>query len=83
MRPAIGSVCDGFRLVCTISADLSGLEPALKARTAPAAASQGVWELAFQVVIKFGTTSLKAALVWEEDGLQREGPASLITPELA
>jgi hypothetical protein len=72
-----GTVLPGMRLVATVSADLSQLCKGLKRQYG----SRGrFWQVDFEIVIKFGLTSLEAYLKWEEDGVKRQGPASLIPP---
>jgi len=65
----------GFRQVCTINADLSGLSGALTRGSGP----NGIyWSLHFMITLKFGGTELRASLKWQEKGITRRGIASII-----
>ncbi|CAE6394322.1 unnamed protein product [Rhizoctonia solani] len=67
---------DGFRRVCRISADLSKLSGALKRHTGRTGTTY--WRLDFDVCIRFGGTELEAYLEWEEGGITRTGPVSIV-----
>jgi len=54
----------GFRPVCTIRANLSGLERELKKMTSDTGAIY--WRVDYEVEIFFGRTALAACLVWKE-----------------
>ncbi|KDQ12455.1 hypothetical protein BOTBODRAFT_134607 [Botryobasidium botryosum FD-172 SS1] len=65
----------GFRPICTVEADLSGLIGALVCHRGP----MGVyWTVDFSIAFKFGGTELQAFLVWKEKGKACRGPASII-----
>ncbi|KDQ12464.1 hypothetical protein BOTBODRAFT_34432 [Botryobasidium botryosum FD-172 SS1] len=67
----------GFNHICDVAANLSGLKGALVRRTGPNGA---YWTIGFSIALTFGGTELKASLVWEEHGIMRRGPASIIPP---
>jgi len=70
-----GNMNPGFRRVCTIRADLSGLSGALRRDVG----LNGVfWRARYSVALKFGGTELRASLIWEENGITRRGVASTI-----
>jgi len=54
----------GFREVCTIRANLSGLERGLKQITSPT--GEKYWQIEYTVEIFFGRTTLGACVVWKE-----------------
>ncbi|EJD39201.1 hypothetical protein AURDEDRAFT_171789 [Auricularia subglabra TFB-10046 SS5] len=71
-----GKLVDALHLVCTLTADLSGVRSGLrKLRTR---AGESYWRVDFSVEIDFGGTSLSAAIVWEERGTTKKGPVTLI-----
>ena len=53
-----------FRRVCTLKADLSGLQKFLKVKKT--SDGQEFWRVCFKVNILFGGTTLKARLMWYE-----------------
>ncbi len=55
---------DMFSTLCTIYADTSAMAGDLKPLTAPS--GQTYYELAFDVVLLFGLTELKAQIRWME-----------------
>ncbi|KAF9025402.1 hypothetical protein BDZ89DRAFT_1068282 [Hymenopellis radicata] len=55
---------DMFSTLCTICADTSAMASDLKPSTAPS--GQKYYELAFDVVLLFGLTELKAQIRWME-----------------
>ncbi|QRW20316.1 heat shock protein 70 kDa 12B [Rhizoctonia solani] len=75
-----GSLCPGFRTSCTIKANLKNLEGALTSATG----RHGLryWSLSFEVCIRFGGTELESYLEWEEHGIKRTGPASIVSQEI-
>jgi len=54
----------GFRAVCTIRANLSGLERELKEMKSDS--GDRYWRVDYEVEIFFGRTALGACLVWKE-----------------
>lgn len=65
-----------FRTVCTLSADLRGLEGALERKTGEEGSAY--WSLKCDVCIRFGGTELEAYLEWKENGITRTGPVFII-----
>jgi len=61
----VGSLVDGYRELCTLKADLSGLERSLRSRTG--LRGKQYWRVDFEVEVFFGQTSLCANLIWVED----------------
>lgn len=54
-----------FRTVCTLSADLRGLEGALEKKIGDQGSAY--WSLKCDVCIRFGGTELEAYLEWKEN----------------
>ncbi|KAG9080758.1 hypothetical protein FRC06_006196, partial [Ceratobasidium sp. 370] len=75
-RNKAGAFNPGFRKVCSITADISGLRGALR----PEVGTGGVeyWSLTFSVCIRFGRTELEAFLEWNENGVVHTGPAQIV-----
>ena len=89
-----GSLLPNFRHVCTLKADLSGLQKFLKVRKT--SDGQDFWKVSLRVNVFFGGTALKARLSWYEgvsishfthtslifrcvfQKILREGPVSII-----
>ncbi|KDQ12450.1 hypothetical protein BOTBODRAFT_34427 [Botryobasidium botryosum FD-172 SS1] len=69
------NIVPGFRLICEIEADLSGLSGTLARNHGPKGA---YWTIEYSIALKFGGTELRASLVWIEKGVMRRGPASII-----
>ncbi|QRW20327.1 heat shock protein 70 kDa 12A [Rhizoctonia solani] len=65
-----------FRKVCTISADLRGLEGALERKAGLRGADY--WELEVSVCMRFGGTELEAFLEWKDKGVTRTGPVFIV-----
>lgn len=64
-----------LRELCTIKANLSGIQNSLQRKVGP----KGVYyRVDFDVVVRFGGTQLQARLQWEEGGITREGPVTII-----
>lgn len=59
-----GSLLDGFRYVCRITADLSSLSGALEHKSGQRGTTY--WYLGFEVCIRFGGTELEAFIEWKE-----------------
>lgn len=53
----------GFRHICHVEADLSGLSGALVRLHGP---NGEYWSMNYSIALKFGGTELRASLVWEE-----------------
>ncbi|CUA75379.1 Heat shock 70 kDa protein 12B [Homo sapiens] [Rhizoctonia solani] len=71
-----GDIYPGFQKVGTITAQLWELEGALKKEKGLLGVEY--WDLAAEVCICFGTTELQAHLEWEQNGVKRKGPATII-----
>jgi len=72
---AYGELNPGFRKVCRLYADLSGLSGMLRKRKG---SSGPYWTIDYDLAIKFGGTEFQAFVQWTEKGKQRVGPASVI-----
>jgi hypothetical protein len=59
-----GTLVNGFRNVCQITADLSNLSGALERKDGQS--GKTYWYLGFDVCIRFGGTELEAFLEWKE-----------------
>ncbi|CAE6449773.1 unnamed protein product [Rhizoctonia solani] len=75
-----GSLCSGFQRACTIKANLKNLEGALTSATGRHGSRY--WSLNFDVCIRFGGTELESYLEWNEHGIKRTGPASIVPQEI-
>ncbi|KAG8692350.1 hypothetical protein FRC11_003682, partial [Ceratobasidium sp. 423] len=64
----------GFEKICTVTADLSGLQGALTERVG----KRIYYQLDFLVALRFGGTELKAFVEWVENEEVRTGPATLV-----
>ncbi len=64
LRDESGYVLPNFIHVCTLTADLSGLQNSLKVQKGPE--GQDFWRVDFKVIVFFGGTTLKARLAWNE-----------------
>jgi len=64
LRDESGDMLPKFRHVCTLTADLSGLQRSLKVQTG--SEGQDFWRVDFKIHIRFGGTALKARLTWYE-----------------
>ncbi|KAJ1303456.1 hypothetical protein OPQ81_011645 [Rhizoctonia solani] len=78
VRDERGRKSDKFRTVCTIRANLNDVRGALETEISPSGAKY--WKLRFWVCIRFGGTELESYLEWEENGIKRTGPVSMIFP---
>ncbi len=63
-RDESGKLMPKIRLVCTLSADLSGLRRFLKVQKGPE--GQDFWTVWYSIKVHFGGTALKAKMTWEE-----------------
>ena len=59
-----GNLSPDMRRVCTLKADLSGLQNVLKVQTGPN--GQDFWVIDFMIDVRFGGTALKASMMWHE-----------------
>ncbi|KAH7339945.1 hypothetical protein B0J17DRAFT_597337 [Rhizoctonia solani] len=66
-----------FKEVCTITAELYNIEGALTKETGFTGIDY--WSLTVEVCISFGTTELQAHLEWEQNGVKRIGPATVVS----
>ncbi|KAJ6580173.1 hypothetical protein DFH09DRAFT_325777 [Mycena vulgaris] len=62
-----------YKVVCKIEADTSCLTKPRRRRNA----FEFFYELAFDVVLSFGLTELKAQIEWVENGVKKRGPAQI------
>ena len=60
----LGNLLPNIRRVCTLTADLSGLQRFLKVQKT--SEGQDFWKVAFNVNVLFGGTTLKARVTWKE-----------------
>ncbi|CAE6412751.1 unnamed protein product [Rhizoctonia solani] len=74
-----GKYLDGFRSVCTLTANLKDTQDAMVMLTNPSGSKY--WTLDFSVCICFSGTELKSFLEWKENGVQQTGPVSIILPK--
>ena len=63
-RDESGSLLPNMRRVCTLKADLSGLQRSLKVQKGPK--GQDFWRVEHSINVNFGGTALKARLTWYE-----------------
>ncbi|KDN48294.1 hypothetical protein RSAG8_02886, partial [Rhizoctonia solani AG-8 WAC10335] len=75
-----GKMLPGFQKSCTIRANLQNLQGALKSTTG----SHGsrYWILHYDICIRFGGTELEGYMEWEERGVKRTGPISMISQDI-
>ena len=59
-----GNTLPNIRRVCTLKADLSGLQRFLKVQKT--SAGEDFWEVSYKLKVLFGGTALKARLTWKE-----------------
>ena len=59
-----GNLLPNFRHVCTLMADLTGLQNSLKAENGPQ--GQRFWRVCYSGNVRFGGTALKARMTWYE-----------------
>ena len=59
-----GYVLPNFRHVCTLQADLSGLEQFLRVQYGPQ--GQRFWRVSYNINVRFGGTAIKARKTWDE-----------------
>ncbi|PVF93793.1 hypothetical protein CPB86DRAFT_789737 [Serendipita vermifera] len=64
-----------MRRLWTIEVDARDTRSAAKMRSGP----NGIfWEIKFDILIRFGGTSMRAWLEWEQEGTKRKGPATML-----
>ena len=63
-RDESGNLLPNTRRVCTLKADLSGLQRSLKVQKGPR--GQDFWRVEHSINVHFGGTALKARLTWYE-----------------
>ncbi|KAG8734060.1 hypothetical protein FRC10_011977 [Ceratobasidium sp. 414] len=72
---ASGNVIDGFSVICSITADLSGMRGSLKKQKG----NHGVYyKLEFQLCFEFGGVELKAFLEWNERKATKRSDAKIL-----
>jgi len=59
-----GNTMSNIRHVCTLSADLSGLQKFLKVQKG--SEGQDFWTVSYSVEVRFGGTAIKAKMTWHE-----------------
>ncbi|CAE6455149.1 unnamed protein product [Rhizoctonia solani] len=75
-----GTLCSGFQSACTIQANLKNLEGALVSATGRHGSRY--WILSFEICIRFGGTELESYLEWEEHGVKRTGPVTIVSQDI-
>ncbi|KAJ1303450.1 hypothetical protein OPQ81_011639 [Rhizoctonia solani] len=70
----------GFQKSCTIRANLKNLQGALQSSVG----SHGsrYWTLNYDICIRFGGTELEGYMEWEERGIKRMGPVTIISQDV-
>jgi hypothetical protein len=58
-----GNILDGFKLICELKADLSGMRGSLQKRRNPHGT---YWTLQYELCLEFGGVELIAYLEWKE-----------------
>ncbi|KEP47397.1 heat shock 70 kDa protein 12A [Rhizoctonia solani 123E] len=71
-----GFYMPGFRTECKVTANLQNLSGALEMKFG--AGGRVYWQLRFSLCIRFGGVELEAFIEWEENGITRNGPATII-----
>jgi uncharacterized protein YfcZ (UPF0381/DUF406 family) len=66
----------GFKRICTVKADLSGIREELVEE--PTFQGQSWWWTDFRIGFKFGAVELKAFIIWQEKGIERRAPATIV-----
>jgi len=70
-----GGLNPGFEHACTVAADMQQLAKTLK----PRRGLDSTYVIArFEIGLTFGGTELKAFVQWEENGVKKRGPATII-----
>ncbi|KAF8593960.1 hypothetical protein BDV93DRAFT_502306 [Ceratobasidium sp. AG-I] len=73
-RDQQGKLLDGFRKICTMTADLSGLRGGLQEIAAP---GKSYWSLKYDLCLRFGGVELGASIEWKEKGVTRTAPVKV------
>ncbi|KAG9075145.1 hypothetical protein FRC06_010248 [Ceratobasidium sp. 370] len=72
---ASGNVIDGYSVICSITADLSGMRGSLKKQRG----EHGTYyKLEFQLCLEFGGVELKAFLEWNEKKITKRSDAKIL-----
>ncbi|KDN46686.1 hypothetical protein RSAG8_04066, partial [Rhizoctonia solani AG-8 WAC10335] len=71
-----GLYTPGFRTECKVTANLQGLSGALEMEIGTG--GKAYWVLNFSLCIRFGGVELEAFIEWKENGITRNGPATII-----
>ncbi|KAJ2912881.1 hypothetical protein MD484_g7537, partial [Candolleomyces efflorescens] len=66
-----------FRLLCKLQADAAFLRHSQPRRNEDGTDGEH-WTFDFTLVLWFSATELRAQLVWEEDGVEKQGPATIV-----
>ncbi|CAE7118395.1 unnamed protein product [Rhizoctonia solani] len=66
----------GFRTECKVTADLQKLSGGLEMNTG--VGGRIYWELEFDICIRFGGVELEAYIEWNENGVTRQGPVTVV-----
>ncbi|KDN42668.1 hypothetical protein RSAG8_06625, partial [Rhizoctonia solani AG-8 WAC10335] len=69
-----GYLAKGFEQICTVTADLSGLQGALAKKVS----KRVYYQLDFSVALQLGGTEINASIEWTEKGKVRTGPVTLV-----
>ncbi|KAG2353445.1 hypothetical protein BDR07DRAFT_1367118 [Suillus spraguei] len=69
-----------FSTLCTIHADLDELSRTLRPKKSATGQSY-YYQIDFDIIILFGHTELKAQISWEDKGVERRSPASIVYGE--
>jgi len=70
-----GEINPHFHKICVLRADLTGKQSALiKMNNLKGA----YWRLRFEIALTFGSTELRAAIEWKENGQTRRGPVTIV-----
>ncbi|KAJ7734374.1 hypothetical protein DFH07DRAFT_844923 [Mycena maculata] len=65
-----------YKAVCKVEADTSHLiKVSTRRRGVP---NSDFYELRFDVILSFGLTELKAQIAWQENGVEKRGPAQIL-----
>ncbi|EJD39203.1 hypothetical protein AURDEDRAFT_91639 [Auricularia subglabra TFB-10046 SS5] len=73
---ASGALVPGLQKACVVTADLSGLAGTIQPRINKA--GKKYWVVDYEIEVFFGRTALCAAIVWQEKGRTKKGPATII-----
>jgi hypothetical protein len=78
----VGELLLGFQEVCSIEIDLSAMRSALRKVKLKSRGccepSEHYWVLSYRIAFMFGSTEIRAFVVWTENGETKRGPATLI-----